>query len=160
MTTRMGANREIKHLAEYLRAGERVDEMAAGWYGNGQGLLVLTDQRVLFVLHGVLTQRTEDFPLDKISSIQWAAGPVTGVVTIFASGNQAEIRQVEKRAGRAIVETVRARASHRDTPPQPPVAPVQPDVVDQIRRLGELRDAGVVTDAEFDTKKAELLGRL
>jgi uncharacterized membrane protein YeaQ/YmgE (transglycosylase-associated protein family) len=30
---------------------------------------------------------------------------------------------------------------------------------DQVRKLGELRDAGVLTDEEFETKKAQLLGR-
>ena len=34
------------------------------------------------------------------------------------------------------------------------------DPIDQIRRLGELRDAGYITVEEFETKKAELLGRL
>jgi Short C-terminal domain len=34
------------------------------------------------------------------------------------------------------------------------------DVLEQLRRLGELRTAGVLTDAEFEAKKAELLGRL
>ena len=35
---------------------------------------------------------------------------------------------------------------------------VQPDAVDQLRRLAELRDGGVVSAAEFDTAKARLLG--
>jgi hypothetical protein len=34
------------------------------------------------------------------------------------------------------------------------------DPIEQLRRLGELRDAGVVTPEEFEAKKAELLGRL
>jgi uncharacterized membrane protein YeaQ/YmgE (transglycosylase-associated protein family) len=34
------------------------------------------------------------------------------------------------------------------------------DVMEQIRKLGELRDEGVLTDEEFQTKKAELLSRL
>jgi hypothetical protein len=34
------------------------------------------------------------------------------------------------------------------------------DVLDQIQKLGELRTAGVVTEEEFDAKKAELLRRL
>ena len=34
------------------------------------------------------------------------------------------------------------------------------DVPDQIRKLGELRDAGLLTPQEFDAKKAELLGRM
>jgi hypothetical protein len=32
------------------------------------------------------------------------------------------------------------------------------DALDKLKKLGELRDAGVLTDAEFEAKKAELLG--
>lgn len=35
-----------------------------------------------------------------------------------------------------------------------------PDALDHLRRLGELRAAGVLTDAEFEVKKAELLRRV
>ena len=40
------------------------------------------------------------------------------------------------------------------------VPPPNPDVLEQLRKVGELREAGVLTDAEFEAKKAELLGRL
>ncbi len=33
-------------------------------------------------------------------------------------------------------------------------------VTDQLRKLAELRDAGVLTDEEFETKKRELLARM
>lgn len=35
-----------------------------------------------------------------------------------------------------------------------------PDVLEQLRKLGDLRKSGVLTDAEFEAKKAELLGRI
>jgi hypothetical protein len=34
------------------------------------------------------------------------------------------------------------------------------DITDQLRKLGELRDAGVLTEAEFSSKKTELLARM
>jgi len=34
------------------------------------------------------------------------------------------------------------------------------DIISQIERLGELHKAGILTDAEFESKKAELLKRL
>jgi len=34
------------------------------------------------------------------------------------------------------------------------------DVIDQIKRVGELRDSGLITSEEFEEKKRELLGRL
>jgi hypothetical protein len=42
----------------------------------------------------------------------------------------------------------------------PAIRAPRPDVLEQLRKLGELRDAGLLTDAEFDAKKAELLGRI
>jgi len=46
----------------------------------------------------------------------------------------------------------------------PAPAALQPapaaDPIEQLRRLGELRDAGVLTSGEFESKKAEILGRL
>lgn len=45
-------------------------------------------------------------------------------------------------------------------PPPPPPAPAAPpdDVYEQIRKLGELKSAGILTEEEFAAKKAQLLG--
>jgi hypothetical protein len=45
-------------------------------------------------------------------------------------------------------------------PPPPPVqaAPAQDDLTAQLRRLGELRDQGVLSEDEFAAAKARLLG--
>jgi hypothetical protein len=40
----------------------------------------------------------------------------------------------------------------------PPAAAPADDPLEKLKKLGELHDAGVLTDAEFETKKAELLG--
>jgi membrane protease subunit (stomatin/prohibitin family) len=44
----------------------------------------------------------------------------------------------------------------------PPAAAPAPQDMDaklaQLKQLGELRDAGILTDAEFDAKKALILG--
>ena len=65
------------------------------------------------------------------------------------------VRVVGRDGGAAAVaagaRNLSSRASRR--------AP-DPDVLEQLRKLGELRKAGVLTDAEFEAKKAELLGRL
>jgi len=45
--------------------------------------------------------------------------------------------------------------------PAPPApassARVTSELIDQLTRLGELRDAGILTDAEFDVQKQRLL---
>jgi hypothetical protein len=42
--------------------------------------------------------------------------------------------------------------------PQAPAAPAQDDVYEQLRKLGELKDKGILTEQEFAAKKSQLLG--
>ena len=41
---------------------------------------------------------------------------------------------------------------------QTPSAPSPADPIEQVKRLGELRDSGLLTNEEFEKKKRELLG--
>jgi hypothetical protein len=38
-----------------------------------------------------------------------------------------------------------------------PAAPAQPDMLTQLKELGELKAAGVLTEAEFEAQKAKIL---
>ena len=71
----------------------------------------------------------------------------------------------------AASQQQRAAAQHSapaaaPMPPQPssppPAATAAPSItdelVDQLRKLGELRDAGILTEEEFAARKAQLLG--
>lgn len=163
MSVKFGAGRELKKLTEHLWHDEQVREMTAGTYGGGQGLVVLTDRRLMFIKEGVMKKVSEDFPLDKVSSAQWSSGMVTGKVTIFASGNKAEIAGVNKADGKRIVDILRARLSAAPPTPVPPPAPAgasATDPVEQIRKLAELRDAGILSNEEFEAKKTDILRRM
>jgi hypothetical protein len=43
--------------------------------------------------------------------------------------------------------------------PPPPPADDAPDMLDQLQKLGELRAAGVLTEAEFAAQKAKILAQ-
>jgi hypothetical protein len=43
-------------------------------------------------------------------------------------------------------------------PPPPPASSGTDDMLEQLSRLGELRDQGILTDAEFAAQKARILG--
>jgi hypothetical protein len=74
--------------------------MTTGTYGKGTGLVVLTDRRLLFVQDGVMSKTTEDFPMEKVSSVEWTSGMMLGSIVIFASGNKSEIKNVNKDDGK------------------------------------------------------------
>jgi Protein of unknown function (DUF2510) len=65
MRVKFGAGREIKRLPEHLWEGETVDQMTTGMYGKGNGLVVLTDRRLLFLHEGLMSKTSEDFPIEK-----------------------------------------------------------------------------------------------
>jgi hypothetical protein len=58
--------------------------------------------------------------------------------------------------------TARGAGAGPSAPPGsgPAASLPDPDALEQLRKLGELRNAGVLTDAEFEAKKTELLGRI
>jgi hypothetical protein len=117
----------------------------------------------MFIKEGVMKRTSEDFPLDKLSSAQWSSGMATGKITLFASGNKAEITGVNKTDGKRIVDILRARLSAAPTPTAPAATSEgggSTDPVEQIRGLAELRDAGILSNEEFEAKKTEILGRM
>jgi hypothetical protein len=167
LKVKIGGGREIKRLDSYLDADERVEQLAVGRYGFGEGLTILTDRRILFVIDGVGTQRLEDFPFSSVSSVSWQSGIVNGTIIISAAGVRNEIKRVNKDDGKRFVDNARAYLSGAvaAAPPQPPAgaapgSPAGSEVMGQIQQLGALHEAGVLTDEEFANKKAELLGRI
>jgi hypothetical protein len=48
----------------------------------------------------------------------------------------------------------------RQSPPQASSSPAPDNVIEKIKELNELKNQGILTEAEFDQKKAELLARI
>ncbi len=166
--SRILGRREINELPNILWEDEVVEKIVQGSYAKGIGVLVATNKRLIFVDKGLMGKiRVEDFAYDKISSIQYSTGIVFGKITIFTSGNKADIENVEKQQARGFSEYVRARISgvarHASAPAaQENAEAVEAsgrgsDVISQLERLAKLREQGVLTDAEFEVQKQRLL---
>jgi hypothetical protein len=155
----MGVKKELRSLPGLLHESEAVVNLARGKYDHKQGLVVVTDRRVLFLSEGIARHKLEDVPYDKVSSVQSEKGVVHGGLKIFASGNRALIEDVyPKERAPEIGDYVRSRL-HKAPESVVSVVPVD-DPMEQIRKLGELRDAGLLTADEFEQKKQELLERI
>ncbi|WP_199552793.1 PH domain-containing protein [Streptomyces sp. N35] len=178
---KFGSKREIKKLPELLWEGEQVDMLAAGQYGGGLGLLAMTNVRLIFLKHGFVSQQLEDFPYGKISSVQWKGGMLQGTLTVFTSGNKADITHIAKDDGKQMSDTLRARISgaslagpsaHPAAPAQPwpqvvqTPAPVTPqpnagnDVAARLQTLEQLYAQGIVSAEEYQQQRAAILASL
>ncbi len=63
----------------------------------------------MFLHRGRLSQTTEDFPIDRLATVQWHAGMLSGTITVYASGKRAEITNVHKDDGRELTDRLRER---------------------------------------------------
>src|SRR5690606_18243915 len=114
MVSKFGAKREIRKLAGYLWEGETVQYLAGGFYGGGLGLVARAARRTLLLRDGRVTTATEDCPIEITSSVQWRSGFSQGTLTVHASGNRAEIKQIVNADGSRIADVIR----NRQTGPQ------------------------------------------
>ena len=64
--------------------------------------------------------------------------------------------------GAAIASSRAKKNQPQPVAPAAPVAPVQEvstnDSIEQLKKFADLRDQGILTDAEFEAKKKQLLG--
>jgi phosphoglycolate phosphatase-like HAD superfamily hydrolase len=79
--------------------------------------------------------------------------------TATAVSNRVSRRQAERWSQQDYEQQQQAQQQYA-APEPPPAAPAagMESVLDQLKQLGELRDAGVLTEAEFEAQKAKLLG--
>ncbi|WP_442576344.1 DUF4429 domain-containing protein [Microbacterium sp. F51-2R] len=159
MTWRFGGKRELKNLASHLHDGETVRIIAQGSYEGNQGIVALTDARLLFLFHGIVGRAKEDFPLRLISSVQTKSGFGAGELKIFVSGNNAVISGVITSDLDPLADAVRAELAAQHSVVKS-TAPSTPDPFEAMQKLAALRDAGILSDEEFEVKKKDLLDRM
>jgi len=108
---------------------------------------------------------TEMIPIKNISSVTTKRdGLLNTLVRVITSGNEIEFRvsHDEAKTTKDVLTRLMLNppAAHSASPaPAPAPAPPQ-TVMEQLQQLAGLRDAGVLTAAEFETKKTEMLGRI
>ena len=161
--SRFLGRREIKELPNILWDSEQIHDIVQGSYDSGFGILVSTDRRLIFVNKGMIYGlKVEDFPNDKITSIQYETKLLFGSITIFASGNKAVVKDVDKNQVRTFSEGVRARVAAGSFPateqPSPSGGPTENDMAGQLEKLAALKEKGILTEEEFTAKKKQILG--
>jgi Short C-terminal domain len=74
--------------------------------------------------------------------------------TATAVSNRVSRRQAERWAQ----QDAQSYDQYEEASPQAaPAAPAQPDPLQQLKKVGELKASGVLTEAEFEGQKAKIL---
>jgi hypothetical protein len=144
----------------YLRDDETVRFLVLGTHERGGGVLVLTDERLLFFLRRV-TKPSLDLPLGRIESLTTSSGLSTGELALRVGEDVIAISRIVKGDVEPLAHAIRqAREVVPDEPTRSPEPSGVVDPFEAMAKLSALRDSGVLTEAEFVAKKQELLDRL
>ncbi|HEY4252133.1 MAG TPA: SHOCT domain-containing protein [Roseomonas sp.] len=150
-----------------LKPGETVEAHLQGWIGEmmGQGKkkqhngqFVLTSERACFHRKGLFGEIFETIPLSKITSVETKSLLGYRLLRLHTSHDELAFKTFE---GKTIFEAAYARLEElRHGSPGVAAAAPAKSVTDQLRKLADLRDAGILTEDEFSAKKTELLARI
>lgn len=171
----IGSNREIRRLPEYLHQNERVQCIVTGTPdgGRGRGIVVATNERILFIKDGWVFRTNQDYPYETLSTVEFRTGIFFGKLTVFGKGDEATYHGVGRFAGAAFTKLARqlsaaARRNEQNPSSGATAAPVsnanpltaQEQVAAQLRNLDSLYKDGIITLNEYEIKKQDLLNRL
>ena len=161
---------------EHLDTSEEIVAVIFGWLENlREGILIATDKRVVSYYKRILGgYEFEVFPYSNMSSIEVSKELLGHCVSFYVSNNKMRMTRIQtervswwfRQFGceqkfvtvQKFIEHVRSKMGkngEQNTLSEPTV-----DVTEQIRKLAELKDQGILTTDEFETKKTELLAKL
>ncbi|WP_306181328.1 PH domain-containing protein [Campylobacter jejuni] len=152
------SRKEIKALPDILWENEKVKKAAQGTYNLAAGLLVATDKRLIFIDKGIFSLKVETFLYDKISSIEYSTGLMFGEIVIYASGNKAKIKNMEKNETKEMAEFVRECTQNTDANNH--ISTTNSDLTVELERISNLKDKGIITEEEFKTMKEKIIAKM
>lgn len=130
-------------LAEVQRLGR----------GTGRpGVVFVTDRRVGIFSKKVGGHDLTDFAFGLLTSVEHKRGFKFGEVTVMAAGSRTRFHMIPKAEVDEMAATIRGRMALSTVPTAAPSS-----AADEIAKLVALRDAGAITDDEFEAHKAALL---
>lgn len=153
----------FKVLADVIREDETIIHAVAGTFDGNYGAAAATNQRVVFVGRStgfVRRVKTEEYMYANITSIEVKTGLAQAKVELVVPGNRAIIDKVPNEQAKGFAAAVRRKIASAHAPQAPvplPASPAQVDVADQLEKLANLRERGILTEEEFQTQKKKLL---
>lgn len=158
-----GTSKEVSHLPEILEDDENIKYLTSGIVDGTTWLVVCTQKRILFIDYGFLFGvKQSEMALENINSISYKTGLFLGSIEIWHGGAKMLIDNCQKNTVKPFVDAVNAAIKELKN------SSVQSgesksggdDVVSKLEKLAALKEKGILTDEEFATQKAKILGNM
>lgn len=129
--------------------------------GVMQGRVILTNERVCYYRKGILGDEMESIALSEVKSIETDSSLGVRTLNLFSAHNKLSIMTYQKSDvfegfSEAIEQAMRAARTQMT----PSGAPANESPAERLKSLAELKETGILTQDEFDAKRAEILSQL
>jgi hypothetical protein len=156
----------IGQAREYFEPGESPVASVYGAYETKimgsdsvrNGIFIATNKRLLFYGKKLFGYDLEIFPYSNISSIEMGKNMMGHHISFFASGNKASMKWIKKGDVPGFVEQVKSQIGKKAQVISS--SDSKTDIAEQITKLAELRDKGILSEEEFQSKKRDMLSRM
>lgn len=170
--------KEPKHVVKFkelhLKQNEKVIAWSEGYIGNAMGkgsdtqhngVLLVTPERVVFYRKGIMGEVIESIPLKNINSLERKSALMKHTIFIYSSGNKIEFKSLNKADNEKLVSEIEKAQENSGSEKTTPIVTekaTEPkeDVYEQLKKLGELKELGILNEQEFTEKKAMLVSRI
>lgn len=144
------SDRDVKRLESLLSDSEVVLRMMDGRYEGDFGLLVLTSERVLFQSRTMFGPARFSIPVSAVRAVAAHTHRLSGTVIVTTDDDQLTVDKILGVQGEWLADDLRT-AMHGGSSSAPARDPLE-----VLAELRAMRDAGLVTDAEFELRKGAL----
>ena len=119
------------------------------------------DERIIIFERSMMgSESAQEFALPAIQALSVTKKMTGERIEVAHSGTKAEITNMQHGQADSITRAFhQLRREMQTTPATHTVAP-PPDPMEQLQKLAQLRDQGILTADEFEAKKAEILKRM
>ena len=168
LTTEFGTRKELNRIRGVLHEGEYVifftsgimtddGETSTDWFPS-TWLVVLTNKRVLFLDSALLTGslNQHSIPLKRVQAVSAHQGFLLGKIVVETGGKRTIIDNADKSTVQKFAELANQLLQDIVDAEDSPAASKESNL-DKLKKLGELRKAGVITEEEFMEQKKKLL---
>jgi hypothetical protein len=160
---------------KHLTSTEKIKAYAPGFTGKmmgtgsdaqHNGALIVTSERVVFYRNGWFGEVIDSIPIKNISSVDRKSMLGFRTIEFHTSNNSLRFTSSDKGAEDGVLAAIDAQRATDRPPNGSTKAPhkatpgASADHAELLHQLGELRDAGILTEDEFVAKKKEILARI
>ena len=168
LNSQFGVKKAIAKLEGYLAPNEIVVSLIVGGLKRSlisvlenrivtDGLLVLTNDRVIFLQERMNASNRIDLLLEQITSIAYSKMQFgKGSILLVSPGQNLEFANIDARRGSGFVEAVRTQSGFKKSKTKPVTNDF--DLLKGLEKLAELKSIGVLSEEEFAALKAKIIG--